>query len=155
MGIRVRAGGVNRCLLVGHVEVDKFEAGAGGEQRLGQSGEHGTQFSTVSLPLHQQSGRTTKSWQPQFAISANSRRSALSRSAPRAQSPTTVISRPWKLRYFQRLSRCWFATGFDVMQRSSLQVSRRGLLKNASFSALPRAAPNTAPMPIHATNNQT
>ena len=65
MGIRVRAGGVNRCLLVGHVEVDKFEAGAGGEQCLEQGGEHGVQFSTVSLPLHQECGRTTFSWESQ------------------------------------------------------------------------------------------
>ena len=64
MGIRVRAGEVNRCLVIGHVEVDKFEAGAGGEQCLEQGGEHGVQFSTVSLSLHQECGRTTKSWQP-------------------------------------------------------------------------------------------
>ena len=66
MDIRVRAGQVDRCLLVGHIEVGEFESGAGGEQRLEQGGEHGTQSSTASLSLHQESGRTTKHGQPHF-----------------------------------------------------------------------------------------
>ena len=62
IGAPVRAGQVVRCLVVSHVWVAEFAFGAGGEQRFEQGGKHGAQFSTVSLSLHQECGRTTKQW---------------------------------------------------------------------------------------------
>lgn len=49
MGIRMRAGQVDRCSVVGHVEVGDLRFGAGGEQRSEQGGERGTRFSAASL----------------------------------------------------------------------------------------------------------